>query len=46
MNDKKTDVTVPFFARQATAAIPVRTAIRAGIRESGVKREEQQKLGG
>lgn len=46
MNEKKPEVTVPFFARQATAAIPVRTAVRAGLREGGVKREEQQKLGG
>lgn len=45
MDDKKPETTVPFFARQAAAAIPVRSAIRAGTRESGVKREEMQKLG-
>lgn len=45
MDDKKPETTVPFFARQATAAIPVRSAIRAGTRENSVKREEMQKLG-
>lgn len=47
MNDKnkKPETTVPFFARQASAAIPVRSDLHAG-RESRAKYEEDQKLGG
>lgn len=45
MDEKKPEVTVPFFARDASAAIPVRSAVRAGAREQGVKREEREKLG-
>lgn len=47
-HDKKTETaateTVPFFARQVTAAVVVRTGVRAGAAESNKKsREESSK---
>lgn len=45
MDDKKPQTTIPFFAREANAAMNVRSSIRAGLAENNQKREELRKNG-